>query len=96
MQTTRTKNNLDPVPLAFFCMDCDRLAFASQDEASKSGPTLEDRLLAEMEAWGHCCLRARDDNTAVGVGVAAGLRSQKTILSPLDQIASDLSTTDVR
>jgi len=96
-QITQTKNNLDPVPLAFFYTDYDRLAFASQDEASRPGSTQEVRLLAERRVCGHYCSQLRDYSiVGVVVVVVVGLRLRTTTLSPLDQIANSLSTTAVR
>ena len=46
LQITQKRNNLDLALLASFCMDCDRLAFASLGEAPRSGPTQEGHPLA--------------------------------------------------
>jgi len=96
-QTTPPRNSSDLVPLALFYMDYDRLAFASQDEASRPGPTRGGHLLAERRVCGRYCSQHRDYNTVVVVAeVVVGLRLQTTTLTPLNQIANSLLTTDLR
>ena len=83
-------------------MGCDRLVFASHEQPN-SGSTQEGHLLAETGVLGRYCSIAAAAAAvvavvvaaaAVVVGVVVGHRSQTTTLTPLDQIATDPSTTD--